>query len=107
MKLGILAIVLSVVAACGREPRRMGAESVRARATPATSGTPSTPDSMPTVRDIYIDSVTVSNPMVIYGRARTFENAISARVLDAHDDTIGEVHGMSTGGEMGKHNPFA
>jgi hypothetical protein len=58
------------------------------------------------VRDIYIDSVTAANPIVVFGRARTFENAISARALDAGGKVIQEVHGMSSGGEMGRHNPF-
>jgi len=58
-------------------------------------------------RDIYIDSVVAANPVIVYGRARTFENVVSARVLDSRGDTIQEVHGMSSGGEMGQHNPFA
>jgi len=96
----------ALLAACGRPDRRAPRESARAGHTTAAAVDTSRPARPVATQDIYIDSVIAGNPVVIYGRARTFENAISARVLDARGDTIQEVHGTSTGGEMGQHNPF-
>jgi hypothetical protein len=54
--------------------------------------------------NIFIDAITVANPLVVRGRARTFENAVSLRVRDGRD-VIAETFTTSAG-EMGKHNPF-
>ena len=56
-------------------------------------------------REIYIDSVAAGNPLVVRGRARTFENTVSLRVLDSAGTLV--VEGYTTSmGEMGRHNPF-
>ena len=56
-------------------------------------------------REIYVDSVAAENPVVVRGRARTFENAVSLRLRDARGDIITEEHVTSVG-DMGRHNPF-
>ena len=57
-------------------------------------------------REIYIDSVKGTNPLTVYGRARTFENTVQVRVRDAAGRLIAERYTTSNG-EMGHHNPFA
>jgi hypothetical protein len=49
--------------------------------------------------------VTPGNPLIVYGRARTFENTVQVRVRDGRDAVISEVFETSVG-EMGHHNPF-
>jgi hypothetical protein len=56
-------------------------------------------------RNIYIDAVEVGNPLVVRGRARTFENNVVLRVRDAAGGTIAETFTTATG-EMGTHSPF-
>jgi hypothetical protein len=56
-------------------------------------------------RNITIDGVEIANPVVITGRARTFENNVVLRVRDARGALIAE--GFTTSnGEMGRHNPY-
>ena len=55
---------------------------------------------------MYIDSVRGTNPVTVYGRARTFENTVQVRVRDAAGALIAERFTTSTG-EMGHHNPFS
>ncbi|MEX2153865.1 MAG: Gmad2 immunoglobulin-like domain-containing protein [Gemmatimonadaceae bacterium] len=57
-------------------------------------------------REIYIDSVVPTNPLVVSGRARTFENTVQVRVRDAEGDVITEEYTTSVG-EMGHHNPYS
>jgi hypothetical protein len=57
-------------------------------------------------QEIYIDSVLPTNPVVVFGRARTFENTVQVRVRNAAGDVIGQKFTTSTG-EMGHHNPFS
>ena len=56
-------------------------------------------------REIYIDSVHATNPIVVFGRARTFENTVQLRVRDSAGVLLGESFTTSVG-EMGNHNPF-
>jgi hypothetical protein len=56
-------------------------------------------------QEIYIDSVASGNPLIVYGRARTFENTVQVRVRDAGGGVISEVFETSVG-EMGHHNPY-
>jgi hypothetical protein len=49
--------------------------------------------------------VEVANPIVVAGRARTFENNVVLRVRDARGALIAETFTTSTG-EMGHHNPY-
>jgi hypothetical protein len=63
-------------------------------------------DTTAIAREIYIDSVTGTNPLVTFGRARTFENTVQVRARDASGREIVEVFTTSAG-EMGHHNPFS
>jgi len=56
-------------------------------------------------QEIYIDSVTPTNPLTVQGRARTFENTVQVRARDANGGIITEVFETSVG-EMGHHNPY-
>jgi hypothetical protein len=56
-------------------------------------------------QEIYIDAVTVTNPVIVKGRARTFENNVAIRARDANGELIIETFTTSAG-EMGHHNPF-
>lgn len=56
-------------------------------------------------QEIYIDSATATNPLIVRGRARTFENTVQVRARDADDRVITEVFETSVG-EMGHHNPY-
>lgn len=56
-------------------------------------------------QNIFIDAVQVANPLVVTGRARTFENSVSFRVRNASGKVIAESFTTSTG-EMGTHNPY-
>src|SRR5687768_11477148 len=56
-------------------------------------------------QEIYIDSVTSTNPLTVQGRARTFENTVQVRARDANGGIITEVFETSVG-EMGHHNPY-
>lgn len=58
-----------------------------------------------TPREIYIDSVLPGNPLMVYGRARTFENNVQVRVRTAEGDSLAQRFTTSVG-EMGHHNPF-
>ena len=55
--------------------------------------------------EITIDSVTAANPVVIEGRARTFENNVVIRVRDASGTVIRETFTTATG-DMGQRNPY-
>jgi hypothetical protein len=78
----------------------------------APSGVPSSapstaaPPSAGRSREIYIDSVSPTNPLRVSGRARTFENTVQVRVRDARGDVIAEEFTTSLG-EMGRHNPYS
>ena len=87
--------------ACASPP----ANSRDTAASPA--GTETARDSAVPTRpqEIYIDSVRAENPLIVYGRARTFENTVQVRVRDERGDTIAEVFETSVG-DMGHHNPF-
>ncbi len=62
--------------------------------------------SEPAVRpEITIESVDAANPVVIAGRARTFENNVILRVRDASGKLMKETFTTSDG-EMGQHNPY-
>lgn len=55
--------------------------------------------------EITIESVEAANPVIVAGRARTFENNVVLRVRDAYRALITETFTTSTG-EMGRHNPY-
>ena len=95
------AIVAGILtAACARQDGRL--DSTSASAPP--DATPSRPaDSA--AREIYIDSVEPGNPLVVRGRARTFENTVQVRARDTAGGVLAEVFTTSAG-EMGHHNPY-
>lgn len=55
--------------------------------------------------NVVIDAVEVGNPVVIRGRARTFENNVALRLRDANGGIIAESF-TTAEGEMGTHSPF-
>lgn len=55
--------------------------------------------------EISIEDVTLSNPVVVTGEARTFENNVSLRVRGADGQLFTETFTTSNG-EMGHHNPY-
>lgn len=89
-------LTLALASACDIRTKQAARDSTTL---PAPSPTPSA------TQEIYIDSVTVGNPLIVYGRARTFENTVQVRVRDARGAIITEVYETSVG-EMGHHNPF-
>ena len=95
-------VLVSILLTACASPPADSRDTTAAPAPPETSrGNPA-----PTrPQEIYIDSVRAENPLVVYGRARTFENTVQVRVRDARGDTIAEVFETSVG-EMGHHNPF-
>jgi hypothetical protein len=56
-------------------------------------------------REITIESIEVANPLVVHGRARTFENNVAIRLRDANGRLMKETFTTSRG-EMGTHNPY-
>jgi hypothetical protein len=95
-----LIVALLACAACAT-PSRDAAVTSDTNA-PAVSQAPPA-DTTP--REIYIDSVIPGNPLVVYGRARTFENNVQVRVRSAAGDSLAQRFTTSVG-EMGHHNPF-
>jgi hypothetical protein len=76
----------------------------------SVSSIPDTTSALPepkrnAVLEIYIDSVVPANPLVVLGRARTFENTVQVRARDADGNLVAAKHVTSVG-EMGHHNPY-
>ncbi|MEX2180010.1 MAG: Gmad2 immunoglobulin-like domain-containing protein [Gemmatimonadaceae bacterium] len=78
-------------------------DSLRAPAAADTIGTMPAPDAGQ--REIFIDAVTTGNPVVVRGRARTFENTVQVRARDA-DGALIAMNFTTSAGEMGHHNPY-
>ena len=55
--------------------------------------------------EITIESVEASNPLILTGRARTFENNVAIRIRAADGSLLEETFTTSEG-EMGSHNPW-
>jgi hypothetical protein len=105
MRARTLIVVLgaSALTACGSQEERTDTAAAARRAdsgAPVASSAPS--DS---AREIYIDSVAPGNPLVVRGRARTFENTVQVLARDTAGAAIMETFETSVG-EMGNHNPF-
>jgi type V secretory pathway adhesin AidA len=64
------------------DSRPESADTTVARAGTTTSANQAV-DSPRASQEIYIDSVQAGNPLVVYGRARTFENTVQVRARDA------------------------
>jgi hypothetical protein len=97
-----LYVVTSILLGCSRR------DDVAPAAQPAqrsASTTTSAPAPAPTAQEISIDEISGTNPLIVRGRARTFENALSLRVRDERGELLSESHVMSVG-ESGHHNPY-
>jgi hypothetical protein len=71
-----------------------------------TGATAALPEPKPDAAlEIYIDSVVPTNPLVVFGRARTFENTVQLRARDSNGNIISTEHVTSVG-EAGHHNPY-
>jgi hypothetical protein len=82
------------------------AEPERGPATPSATSEPAPNTAAPqSERNITIETVEIANPVVVTGRARTFENNVVIRVL-AEDDTLVARTFTTSDGEMGQHNPY-
>lgn len=105
MRTVTLAVLAALTACAGSEPAArsdtVGTTGIGATTSADSSGARRAGLS----QEIYIDSVRVGNPLVVQGRARTFENTVQVRVRDARGAEIVEVFTTSVG-EMGNHNPF-
>src|SRR5687767_10834725 len=80
-------------------------ETAESPATPESPDEPVQPSEPPARHEITIEHVDVANPVVITGRARTFENNVVLRVRDATGKLMEETFTTSDG-EMGQHNPY-
>jgi hypothetical protein len=96
------AIVLLFLTGCSN-----GSDPSATAPVTSTPDRPATTTTSPpaTVRNIEIEKVEVGNPLVITGRARTFENNVALRLRDAEGALISEGFTTATG-EMGTHSPF-
>ena len=98
---GLLGV--TVAAACGSQDERADTATASPRADSAAVVVPAAPSD--SAREIYIDSVEPVNPLLVRGRARTFENTVQVLARDTAGAAIMEVFETSVG-EMGHHNPF-
>ena len=105
LKTFALASLTIAAVCCGRTETSVDATT--STSTSSATSRQATPKASvpPKDREIYIDSVSSTNPLVVKGRARTFENSVSLRVRDENGKLITEGHVTSVG-EMGHHNPF-
>ena len=98
--------LMFVVVACSapvQEPvRQPPAQQEPVAETPAQETPAAKPGARP---EITIEEVEVANPVVISGRARTFENNVALRVRGARGELLAEDFTTSTG-EIGHHNPY-
>ncbi len=76
-------------------------------ATPSQPPATAAPTSVPAAvsQEITIEKVDAANPVVITGRARTFENNVVVRVRDSRGNLMKETF-TTADGEMGQHNPY-
>jgi hypothetical protein len=79
--------------------------SVPPAAQPAPTTTRATPARPAAQPEITITSITTDNPVIVEGRARTFENNVVVRVIDSQGQLVRETFTTSDG-EMGQHNPY-
>lgn len=87
----------AVTLACA--PAKNDAPSAESTAVPPVAG------QAPVAREIYIDSVKIGETVLVYGRARTFENTVQVRVRNDSGRVVADTFTTSVG-EMGNHNPY-
>lgn len=109
-KLRLIALLVSLLfVACAAQEERTEERVIpsEVEGAPAVSTTGGSADPAPddTQREITIASIEVANPLVVAGRARTFENNVVLRVRDARGMLITEDYTTSDG-EIGHHNPY-
>lgn len=93
-------VLAALFLACGQPPVTSPPPASETRAPrPAPPPAPSPP------QEIYIDDVVAGNPLVVRGRARTFENSVVFRLRDAKGGLILETYTTSRG-EIGHHNLY-
>lgn len=63
------------------------------------------PSESAAAREITIERVEIGNPLVVIGKARTFENGLVLRARDVHGAVLAQTFTASDG-EMGQHNPY-
>jgi hypothetical protein len=100
-----LALTALLMSGCGSGDGRSDSSALRSTDTTGAPVTPAAPSRPEAAREIYIDSVEPGNPLVVRGRARTFENTVQVLARDAAGNVITEVFTTSVG-EMGNHNPY-
>lgn len=78
---------------------------VTGSAEPSPAQTTDTNAPAGSARNITIEEVTVANPLVVRGKARTFENNVALRVKDSAGRLVSESF-TTAQGEMGTHSPY-
>jgi hypothetical protein len=102
--------IIALAVGCGRAadptpvtPAQRGTTTASLPAPEKRTETPLVTEKSP--QEISIESVEAGNPLLVRGRARTFENNVAIRVRDAEGTLLTETHTTSVG-EAGQHNPF-
>lgn len=82
-----------------------GTDTQQTSAAQTTAAAMSPIPQAPPEKNITIDAVEMGNPIIVTGRARTFENNVSLRLRDQRGALIIESFTTATG-EMGQHSPY-
>ena len=96
--------VTETVSTASREETTTTAGGAAPQPATIVEGAPDPPP-VPAESNIFIDEVELANPVVVQGRARTFENNVVLRLRDAKGAVITETFTTATG-EMGRHSPY-
>jgi hypothetical protein len=90
---------LVLLLACNKPPeRRAGTDGATTTPPPASAVKKEVP------RNVFINRVTVANPLIVKGRARTFENTVVVRARSGND-VLKEIPATAVG-EIGQYNPY-
>lgn len=106
----LLLIVTFVLISCTSEPVKPVNQTADQPVDSTVAETSEPSDTAPAKpaepqREITIEEVDVANPIVVKGRARTFENNVVVRARGADGKIITETFTTSEG-ESGQHNPY-
>lgn len=101
------AVIAALLFATGCDSQKEGPQAV-----PATNAPESPPAAVSTAprpkiekpRNVFINKVTPGNPVVVKGRARTFENNVIVRARSG-EKILREI-AVTSEGEMGRYNPY-
>lgn len=115
MRMLLVSLLLLPLACASKEEQPQIVEERPPAATETTETTATTQTATQTAEltetlaaeplEITIERVDIANPVVIAGRARTFENNVVLRVRDARGKLMKETFTTATG-EMGQHSPY-